>query len=164
MTEINRSVFRNVVCERHAVCYIHLHQRIFMFLGLCMYLCSRGSKRFTFHERRCMVFGSMYVSVFNSNSRLARHGSSFTVFFWDRIIRVSIETKDFMIEVNMTCRMFSSFLPQRWWIHQEGQMHLGQPCLDWEDGWPHLCRDHICAFGYSPASYGLTAPAPFMPP
>lgn len=113
MTEINRSVFRNVVCERHAVCYIHLHQRIFMFSGLCMYLCSRGSKRFTFHERRCMVFGSMYVSVFNSNSRLARHGSSFTVFFWDRIIRVSIETKDFMIEVNMTCRMFSSFLPQR---------------------------------------------------
>lgn len=78
-----------------------------------MYLCSIGSKRFAFHERSCMVFGLMYVSLCNSNSRLALHGSSFTVFFWDCIICVSIETKDFMIEVNMTCRMFSSSLPQR---------------------------------------------------
>ncbi len=63
----------------------------------------------------------------------------------------------------MTCITFSSFVPQRWWIHREGQMHLGQPCLRWEDGWPHSCHDHICASGYSPASYGLTAPTPFMP-
>ncbi len=88
-------------------------KEVVWFLGLCMCLCSIESKRLAFHERSVMVFGSLYVSLFKSNSRLAIHESSFTVFFWDCVICVSIETKDFMIEVNMTCRMFSSFLPQR---------------------------------------------------
>jgi hypothetical protein len=66
----------------------------------------------SFTSKKFYVFGSIYVSLFNSNYRSALHESSFKV--WGLfIISVSIETIDLMIEDNMTGRMFSSFLPQR---------------------------------------------------
>jgi hypothetical protein len=105
-----------------------------MFSGLCMYLFSIGSKRFAFHERSCMVFRSMYVSLFNNNSRLALHESSFTVFFRDRIICVSIETKDFMIWGQHDMQnVFIIFTPKM--MNSPRRSDASWTALSWLRGW-----------------------------